>query len=275
MINDIILPDLATALEEFAEEVRFMEEAKSIDDKKLDVPKTNLVVNPKSVVEHDTLCMATKTSNIVLKREKPDQVVKQSPSPERRTSVSSLHSLPKSPLLLMKKPILPIISRYRWQNGFRKSKSGQYAKVALLKIELEFSSEFEFLPPSLHFSLHPDNNNNNDQNGNDETPLIAKEVKKSRNKYLCEMSANECNDEMLKILNQTFDGDFMVSVREASSTSASCVIPNFFLLVENQLQRYSGCDNTVHQERNVPVENCWNATDPILTVEHFQKSVIF
>ena len=156
MINDIILPDLATALEEFDEEVRFMEETKPIDKTVLDIPNGDMVISPVEVVENDTLLKATKTSNIVLRREKtpsPDLAVKRSPSPDRRTSVASIQSISKSPLIMMKKPVLPIVSKYRWQNGFRKSKSGQYVKVPLLKIELEFSSEFEFLPTNLQFAL--------------------------------------------------------------------------------------------------------------------------
>ena len=75
MINDIILPDLATALQEFDEEVRFMEEANIIDNKVLGMPKDDIQVNPTQVVEDNALCRATKSSNIVLRREK-------SPSPD-------------------------------------------------------------------------------------------------------------------------------------------------------------------------------------------------
>ena len=282
MINDIILPDLATALQEFDEEVKFMEEANIIDSKTLELPKDNINVNPTQVEEDDTLCRATKSSNIVLRREKspsPDIRSERSPSPERRTSITSLQSLPKSPMILTKKPVLPILSKYRWQNGFRKSKSGQYTKVALLKIELEFSSEFEFLPTSLQFSLHPDDNNNNNdyQNGNSEPPIISKHTKISRNKFVCEMAANECNEEMLKILDKCFDGDFTVYVQESCtpSNSASCIIPDFVLLVENQLLRSPVCDNNYNGGSNLQTDNTWIDTDPILIVEHFKKSMMY
>ena len=143
MINDLILPDLETALEEFDEEVRFMEEAKCIDNEILQVHNNEIVLNPTHVAEDDELCKATKISNIVLKREKSPSPI---PSPDRRTSITSIQSLPKSPLILMKKPVLPIVSKFRWQNGFRKSKSGQYIKVPLLKIEIEFSSFSALFP---------------------------------------------------------------------------------------------------------------------------------
>ena len=68
MINDIILPDLATALEEFDEVVRFMEETKPIDMTVLDIPNGDMVISPVEVVENDTLLKATKTSNIVLQK---------------------------------------------------------------------------------------------------------------------------------------------------------------------------------------------------------------
>ena len=121
------------------------------------------MINPVEVVENDILFKATRTSNIVLRREKTPSP-ERSPTPGRRTSITSIQSIPKSPLIMMKKPVLPLVSKYRWQNGFRKSKSGQYVKVPLLKLELEFSSEVEFLPTSLQFSLYLDNNNNNDVN---------------------------------------------------------------------------------------------------------------
>ena len=275
MINDLILPDLETALEEFDEEVRFMEEAKCIDNEILQVHNNKIALNPTHVAEDDELCKATKISNIVLKREKSPSPI---PSPDRRTSITSIQSLPKSPLILMKKPVLPIVSKFRWQNGFRKSKSGQYIKVPLLKIEIEFSSEFEFLPTNLQFSLYPDCNNNNDPNderSNENSPLVTKTVKMCRNKYLCEMAANECNEERLKMLNQTFEGDFMVCIKESSvsSKSASCIIPDFFLLVENQLQMNPSCDNMVNGGSQAPNENNWIDTNPILTLDHFKKSI--
>ena len=279
MINDIILPDLATALEEFAEEVKCMEEANTIDDTKLNVKENSLVANAKDVlVDSDPLCQATKTSSIVLKRDKPlDQVRERSPSPERRISTSSSQSLPKSPVLIMKKPVLPIISKYRWQNGFRKSNGGQYIKVPLLKIEVHFSTEIELLPPSLHFSLYTDTNNNNDVSEIDESPLLAKCVKISRNRYLCEMAASEIgNQQVIKELERNFDGNFKVRVREysVSSASASCIIPDFFLLVENVLARYTNCDSGINDtEKIAPTNLCWNNVDPILNVEHFPKKM--
>ena len=277
MINDIILPDLATALEEFDEEVRFMEETKPIEKTGIDISNSDMVIKPVEVVENDILFKATKTSNLVLRRDKSPSLPR-SPSPDRRTSVTSIQSIPKSPLIMMKKPVLPIISKYRWQNGFRKSKSGQYVKVPLLKMELEFSSEFEFLPSSLQFSLYPDNNNNNDVNINNESALLIKHVKLSRNRFLCEMGANECNEEVLnKILDQTFDCDFIVYIKESGvpSNSASCIIPDFSLRVENQLLRQSGCDINGNGVAHASVENTWIYTDPILTVDNFKKNMVF
>ena len=277
MINDIILPDLETALEEFDEEVRFMEETKPIDKNILDIPKDDIVINPVEVVENDILFKATRTSNIVLRREKTPSP-ERSPTPDRRTSITSIQSIPKSPLIMMKKPVLPLVSKYRWQNGFRKSKSGQYVKVPLLKLELEFSSEFEFLPTSLQFSLYIDSNNNNDVNINNESALLMKHVKISRNRFLCEMGANECNEEVLnKMLDQTFDGDFMVHIKESelSSTSASCIIPDFFLRVENQLLKPSASDSNGNGVAQAPPENTWTDTDPILNVDNFKKNMSY
>ena len=273
MINENILPDLATALEEFDEEVRFME-AKTIESSMLDTVTDKLLANPKQVLEDENLCKATRTSNIVLRREKSpllDIVASNPLPPERRASTASLQSLPKSPLVLMKKPILPIISKYRWQNGFRKSKAGQYRKVPLLKIELEFSAELEFLPPTLEFSLYPNNNNNN---GISEPAIISKHIKMSRNRFLCEMAASECNEEMLKILDQTFVGDFMVCVKESSgsSGSTSCILPDFCVFVENQLQKSPSC-NDINGANHVPNDNNWIDTDPVLTVNNFKKII--
>ena len=177
----------------------------------------------------------------------------------------------------MKKPVLPIISKYRWQHGFRKSNGGQYVKVPLLKIEVHFSTEIELLPPSLHFSLYTDTNNNNDVSEIDESPLLAKMVKISRNRYLCEMAASEIgNQQMIKELERNFDGNFKVRVRQysISSASASCIIPDFFLLVENLLALYTSCDSVINDVGNIsPTNNCWNNVDPILNVEHFQKKM--
>ena len=99
MINENILPDLATALEEFDEEVRFME-AKTIESSMLDTVTDKLVANPKQVLEDENLCKATRTSNIVLRRENSpplDSIASNPLPPERRASTASLQSLAKSP----------------------------------------------------------------------------------------------------------------------------------------------------------------------------------
>ena len=43
---------------------------------------------------------------------------------------------------MQRKPILPMEIRTRWQRGFRrKSRSGQYVKVPILRIEIDFDPD--------------------------------------------------------------------------------------------------------------------------------------
>jgi len=52
---------------------------------------------------------------------------------------------------MQRKPILPMEVRTRWQRGFRrKSGSGAYTKVSILRVEIDFDpDQFELLPSEM------------------------------------------------------------------------------------------------------------------------------
>ena len=57
--------------------------------------------------------------------------------------IFSLNSIDRPmPLIMQRKPILPMEIRTRWQRGFRrKSGSGLYVKVPILRIEIDFDPD--------------------------------------------------------------------------------------------------------------------------------------
>ena len=59
------------------------------------------------------------------------------------------------PLIMQRKPILPMEIRTRWQRGFRrKSGNGAYIKVAILRLEIDFDpDQFELLPSEMSVTV--------------------------------------------------------------------------------------------------------------------------
>merc|ERR1719234_1745922 len=54
----------------------------------------------------------------------------------------------KTPFLLTKRPVVPEVM-YRWQRGFRRNSSGQYKKVPILRVSLQYSDAPALLPSHL------------------------------------------------------------------------------------------------------------------------------
>jgi len=54
----------------------------------------------------------------------------------------------KTPFLLTKRPVVPEVM-YRWQRGFRRSSNGQYKKVPILRVSLQYSDAPALLPTHL------------------------------------------------------------------------------------------------------------------------------
>jgi len=54
----------------------------------------------------------------------------------------------KTPFLLTKRPVVPEVM-YRWQRGFRRSSNGQYKKVPILRVSLQYSDAPALLPSHL------------------------------------------------------------------------------------------------------------------------------
>jgi hypothetical protein len=54
----------------------------------------------------------------------------------------------KTPFLLTKRPVVPEVM-YRWQRGFRRSSTGQYKKVPILRVSLQYSDAPALLPSHL------------------------------------------------------------------------------------------------------------------------------
>lgn len=83
-----------------------------------------------------------KSQTAILSQHKGDTLV--TPKPVRRPVVLFNKEDPKpvKPLVLESKKVLPDLAFYRWHHGFRHI-SGKYAKVTVLKVELEY-------PDNLH-----------------------------------------------------------------------------------------------------------------------------
>ena len=60
-----------------------------------------------------------------------------------------------APLIMQRKPILPMEIRTRWQRGFRRrSGNGAYTKVAILRLEIDFDpDQFELLPSEMSVTV--------------------------------------------------------------------------------------------------------------------------
>merc|ERR1719234_2171863 len=54
----------------------------------------------------------------------------------------------KTPFLLTKRPVVPEVM-YRWQRGFRRNSNGQYKKVPILRVSLQYSDAPALLPSHL------------------------------------------------------------------------------------------------------------------------------
>ena len=153
--------------------------------------------------EEPQLAKASKTSNLVLKRDAEPAKVK-SPAPK---------------LVMTPKPVLPVTARYRWQKGFRKI-NGNYVKVPFAKLELDYGAEAEFLPSSLKISLLSNNN---------EDDLVSLKAKNSRNVYNCEVILQDVVD---KISGSNLSV-FVQEATESNGRQTRCLITEFKLLIEN------------------------------------------
>ena len=120
-------PDLSleVALQEFIEEVNFME-AKQINAEE----SIQEVINPIEI-QTDQLSRAKKSSCVVLRRSSQD------PMP--------------TTVVIPKVSVLPQV-KYRWQKGFRKAPNGRYVKVPILKLCLSFNEDLEILPKAIRFA---------------------------------------------------------------------------------------------------------------------------
>ena len=241
VINSMILPELATALEEFSEEVKCLEETTNLDER-CDLDSLAQTVEPVCLNFEDTeLAKATKISNIVLKRD-PDRPLKTpTPTPTSPTR--------KNALVMHKKLILPVKTRYRWQKGFRKI-NGSYVKIPLVKLEVDYGKDVEFIPPEISFRLFLDTNNNNDRDIGEKEVVIKTSVNRS-NIYSCEMTMHDLKDQ--EVIRKVINSDRLrIEVRESETEgSKSCLLTRFQILLDNlkkeevQLNQWCATDPTI------------------------------
>lgn len=148
------MPELMTALQEFSEEVEFFEEAEVRKPQEIiDVP-----VSAVTVTEENFAQQAKKSSALVLQRAPLEDTDENCDLSSSTSGIgTSTNSIDRPlPLIMSRKPILPMEIRSRWQSGFRRKApgAGQYIKVPILRVEIDFDpDQFELLPQNLSVTL--------------------------------------------------------------------------------------------------------------------------
>ena len=129
-----------------------------------------------------------------------------------------------------KKVILPVKTRYRWQKGFRKV-NGAYVKVPLVKLEVDYGKDVEFIPPEVSFRLFLNHNNN--EKDFEERPVVTKISKNRSNVYSCEMTMHDLKDQ--EMIRKVIDSDNLrIDVKESKvECSKSILLTGFQILLEN------------------------------------------
>lgn len=250
-VGDLVLPEIMTALEEFTGE-QCLEEAGSL-------PSVACVQAVKLSVVEDSRVKATRAHHgVVLKRE--DRTPSATPSlsdcekipedsaasedkeskqikEESKTAapVRSAHTF-----FMTKRLVLPVHVRYKWQRGFRKV-GGSYAKVDFVKLELDYGTEYQFLPGALTISL------------SEAAPTIAS-AKHSSEKgtlYTCELTVHDIEQRSLSNNKlQVAISDVSGKDRRVTDSNKSCHVITEFLLCIDYNSKQAGGN--------------WKSTDPVL-----------
>lgn len=173
---------LETAIQEFIEEVKFLETASPL---------------PISPVEASSVTSNSDDDGTVSLAGSVASVQK---SLVLRRASSTQSSQCSNPCILTKKPAAPSDLRYRWQRGFRKSTNGRYVKVPILRIAFDYDDTIELLPDELQFTL----------DGLD----LCKVSRISRNKVFCEFQLEERKAYKARVKNTPKNADYEFSVSE-------------------------------------------------------------
>ena len=150
----------------------------------------------------------------------------------------------KQTFVMTKKLVLPTQVRYKWQRGFRKI-NGSYAKVDFVRLELDYGTEFPFLPGVLCIQLMLPFQG-------ESTSASAKHRGNKGTLYSTELTVNS-NEKM-----NAADSKLLVKVsdvsgkdrRKVADSNKSChVITEFRLCIDRYTKEATGQ---------------WNYTEPVL-----------